>query len=217
MFMDDLIVATAAERQALLCQPLIQKALQGKVSRAAYLEFLAQAYHHVRHTVPLLMTCGAALPDRLAWLRDAIVDYIEDEAGHDAWILADIEAAGGDAKAVRNGGPSASTELMVSYAYDGFSRRNPVIFFGMAHVLEGTSVQLASQAAAVLQDSLRLPERAFTYLTSHGALDIEHTQTFARLVNRLDEAADRADIVHAARMFYRLYGDIFEAIDGVTA
>lgn len=217
MFMDDLITGTTAERNALLGLPLIQKALRGQVSRAAYIEFLTQAYHHVRHTVPLLMTCGAHMPDRLAWLRDAIVDYIDEEAGHDEWILNDIDAAGGNAKAVRTGAPSPATELMVAYAYDGITRRNPVVFFGMAHVLEGTSVQLASQAAGVLRSALDLPPKAFTYLTSHGSLDIEHTKTFANLVNRLDAPADRHDILHAARMFYRLYADIFRGVDEVAA
>ncbi|MDY0870686.1 TenA family transcriptional regulator [Dongia rigui] len=213
MFMDDLIAGTTAERNALLGVPLIHKALRGEVTRAAYIEFLTQAYHHVRHTVPLLMTSGARMPQRLAWLRDAIVEYIDEETGHDEWILADIDAAGGDASAVRTGTPSAATELMVAYAYDGITRRNPVVFFGMAHVLEGTSVQLASQAAGVLRQSLNLPQKAFTYLTSHGSLDIEHTKTFADLVNRLDVAEDRSDILHAARMFYRLYADIFRGVE----
>ncbi|MBI2254398.1 MAG: iron-containing redox enzyme family protein [Proteobacteria bacterium] len=213
MFMDDLIAGTTAERNALLGVPLIQKALRGEVTRAAYIEFLAQAYHHVRHTVPLLMTSGARMPQRLSWLRDAIVEYIDEEAGHDEWILADIDAAGGNAAAVRDGAPSTATELMVAYAYDGITRRNPVMFFGMAHVLEGTSVQLASQAAGVLRQSLDLPQKAFTYLTSHGSLDIEHTKTFAGLVNRLDAPEDRRDILHAARMFYRLYADIFRGVE----
>lgn len=217
MFMDDLITGTSAERNALLSVPLIQSALQSKVSRAAYIEFLTQAYHHVRHTVPLLMTCGARMPERLSWLREAIVEYIDEEAGHDEWILSDIKVAGGDADAVRRGKPSQPTELMVAYAYDGITRRNPVVFFGMAHVLEGTSVQLASHAAEILRKTLDLPAKAFTYLTSHGSLDIEHTKTFANLVNRLDAPEDQADILHAAKMFYKLYADIFRGIEGASA
>ena len=216
MFMDDLIAGTTLERNTLLGVPLIQKALRGEVTRKAYIEFLAQAYHHVCHTVPLLMTCGARMPQRLSWLRDAIVEYIDEEQGHDEWILADIDAAGGNAAKVREGTPSPATELMVAYAYDGITRRNPVVFFGMAHVLEGTSVQLASQAAGVLQKSLDLPSKAFTYLTSHGSLDIEHTKTFAGLVNKLDAPQDRADILHAARIFYRLYADIFRGVEAVA-
>ncbi len=38
---------------------------------------------------------------------------------------------------------------MVAYVYDYIARRNPVGFFGMVHVLEGTSTALATTAAQV--------------------------------------------------------------------
>jgi len=80
-------------------------------------------------------------------------------------------------------------------------------------VLEGTSTAVASQAADALRRSLALPPQAFSYLTSHGALDQEHTRFFATLVNRLNEAGDREALIHGARVFYRLYGDVFRELD----
>jgi pyrroloquinoline quinone (PQQ) biosynthesis protein C len=179
---------------------------------ASYVAFLAQAYHHVRHTVPLLRACRGHLPARLAWMRRAIDEYIEEEAGHDEWILGDIAACGGDPDAVRNGQPSAATELMVAYAWDTVMRGNPVGFFGMVHVLEGTSVALALEAADRIQSKLRLPDAAFTYLRSHGLLDQEHTKHLASLLDELDDAGDRAAVTHAARMFFKLYGDVFRSL-----
>jgi heme oxygenase len=217
MFHDELVARTGAERDGLIALSLIQDALRGQVTRAQYLEFLAQAYHHVRHTVPLLMACGLRLPERLAWLRAGIVRYIEEEAGHDEWILDDIRNTGGDAEGVRRGDPSHATEVMVAYAYDGILRRNALNFFGMAFVLEGTSVQLATRAAGTIRQALNLPENAMTYLTSHGVLDIDHTKTFAGLMNRLDAVEDRETIVRAAKTFYRLYADIFRDIGPVAA
>jgi pyrroloquinoline quinone (PQQ) biosynthesis protein C len=82
----------------------------------------------------------------------------------------------------------------------------------MAHVLEGTSVALATKAASALQTALGLPDAAFTYLTSHGELDIDHTATFAQLMNRLEDEDDRADVIRSAKTFFRLYGDIFRSI-----
>jgi pyrroloquinoline quinone (PQQ) biosynthesis protein C len=182
------------------------------VTRAQYVSFLEQAYHHVRHTVPLLMICAARLPDRLEWLREAAVDYIEEEIGHDQWILNDLAACGADREEVRRSAPGMATDVMVGYAFDTVQRRNPLGFFGMAHVLEGTSVALATRAASVLQATLGLPSAAFTYLTSHGELDVDHTANFARLMNRLDDPDDRTDVVRAAKTFFRLYGDIFRSI-----
>jgi len=212
MFHDELLAATAQDRQALLTTPIIQAALGGRVTRAQYVDFLTQAYHHVRHTVPLLMICAARLPGRLDWLRKASVDYIEDEIGHDEWILDDLAACGADADGIKRSEPGMATDVMVGYAFDTVQRRNPLGFWGMAHVLEGTSVALASQAADSLQQALTLPDKAFTYLRSHGVLDIDHTAQFARLMNRLEEDGDRADVIRAAKTFFRLYGDIFRSI-----
>ena len=101
---------------------------------------------------------------------------------------------------------------MVAYAYDTIARRNPVAFFGMVLVLEGTSVALALSAADRIQACLGLPDGAFTYLRSHGVLDREHTHHLAALLDRVDDPADQSAVVHAARMFYRLYGDIFRGL-----
>lgn len=211
-FHDRLLHETREAREAMFAAPIIQGAMRGVVSVPSYVAFLTQAWHHVRHTVPLLNACRAALPARLAWMRPAFDEYVEEETGHDAWILSDIAASGGDPSAVRGGRPAPATEVMVAYAYDTIARGNPLGFLGMVHVLEGTSVALALAAADRIQAGLGLPETAFTYLRSHGTLDQSHTAHYADLVDRLDDDGDRDAIVHAARMFYRLYGDVFREL-----
>ena len=211
-FYERLLKQTTDARRSLLATPIIQGCLRGEVSLPSYLAFLREAYHHVRHTVPLLQATKAALPARHAWLRAPLDEYIAEEAGHDEWILADIAACGGDAQVVRHGRPGVATEVMVAYAYDTIARGNPLGFFGMVHVLEGTSVSLALLAADAIQAPLRLPDAAFGYLRSHGTLDQQHTAHFARLMERIEDARDQDDIVHAARVFFHLYGDVFRGL-----
>ena len=203
---------TAAERDHLLTAPVLQLAVDGKLSLQTYIAFLTQAYHHVKHTVPLLMACGARLPERHEWLRSAIAEYIEEELGHQEWILNDLAACGADPEAVRHGQPALATELMVAYVYDRIARHNPVSFFGMVNVLEGTSIALATRAASAIRGSLGLPPAAFSYLNSHGSLDQEHIRFFEGLMNRLDADEDREAVVHTARVVYRLYGDMFRSL-----
>ncbi|XKE45326.1 iron-containing redox enzyme family protein [Halomonas organivorans] len=205
--------ATRDERDWLLAAPLVTRALQGEVDRDEYLAFLGQAYHHVRFTVPLMMDCGARLPERLGWLREALVEYIDEEHGHERWILDDIRAAGGDPEAAAAATPDPATTLMVAYVRDRIAHGNPVGFFGMVQVLEGTSTAVATQAADRLQASLGLPDDALRYLTSHGSLDIGHLAFFEGLIDRLDDA-DLAEVIETARMVYRLYGAMFR---GITA
>jgi pyrroloquinoline quinone (PQQ) biosynthesis protein C len=211
-FFENLRAAVADEQNYLLSTPIIHDALNGDITRAQYVAFLKEAYFHVKHTVPLLMACGARLGDDREWLRAAVAHYIDDEYGHEQWILNDIRACGADADAIRDGEPSPATEFMVSYAWDTIQRRNPAGFFGMVYVLEGTSVALATQAADTIQEKLGLPPRAFTYLQSHGSLDQEHIRFLEDLINRFDSVADQTAIVHCARRFFYLYAQIFRSL-----
>ena len=208
-FFNQLLEETEEERASLFEIPFVQHGAKGELSLKSYIAFLTEAYHHVKHTTPLLMACGAKVPHNMEWLRDAMAHYIEEELGHQEWILNDIEVCGGDREAVRNGIPGMSAELMCAYAYDIVQRRNPIGFLGMVLVLEGTSIELATKAAKATQANLGLPDKAFTYLTSHGSLDISHMQFYQSLVNRLEREDDRRFVIHTAKRFYKLYGDIF--------
>lgn len=211
-----LVRETEPLQRELLEIPFCRAAVEGDLSREEYIAFLTEAYHHVRHTVPLLMACGARLSSEREWLRTAVAEYIDEELGHEQWILADIAAAGGDADAVRRSRPGLACELLVSYAYDSIARGDPLAFFGMVHVLEGTSVLAATRAANALQSSLRLPAKAFTYLSSHGELDQDHVGFFAGLMDRLQTPAEQECVLHAARVFFRLYGDVFRGLEPRT-
>lgn len=211
-FFEELTNATRIEREYLLKSPLIEAALRGEVDREDYLAFLSQAYHHVRFTVPLLMACGARLPERLEWLREAIITYLNEEYGHEQWILADIRASGGDPAIATGHAPLPATAAMVSCAWDVVQRGNPVGFFGMVFVLEGTSIAMATRAADALRNRFGLHADAFRYLYSHGSLDEQHVEFLRALLDRLEEPDDRAAVVDAARRFYRLYAEIFRSL-----
>lgn len=211
-FFQHLQQATAEEARGLYSVPQIIDALEGRIGREVYIDYLTQAYHHVRHTVPLMQAAKARLDSRHSFYRDALDAYIEEETGHEAWILDDIAAAGGDRESARLSKPRPETEAMVAYAYDQVRHHNPMSFFGMVYVLEGTSIALASRGAEAVQKSLGLPPAAFRYLTSHGALDIEHMSFFENLMQSVDEPTDQAAIIAMGKRIFFLFADVFRAI-----
>lgn len=211
-FHQQLVEQTSQARDYLLSAPVIARCFQGDISLDDYVGFLKEAYHHVKHTTPLLMSVGALLPDQKEWLREAVAEYIEEELGHQEWILNDISRCGYDKEQARHSKPSFATEMMVAYAYDSIRRINPLCFFGMVLVLEGTSTAMADQAANSIAAKLGLPKKAFSYLTSHGALDQEHIKFFAGLMDKITDPAEQQLIVHAANRFYRLYAEIFRSL-----
>lgn len=196
---------TAAERQHLLSSPVINLCYHGGINHEMYIAFLTQAYYHVSHTVPLLMCAGSRLPASHETVRGAIAEYIEEEYGHQEWILNDIRACDGDAEKVRHGTPGLPIEMMIAYLYHRIERVNPMSIFGMVHVLEGTSVAIATPIASQLQTTLALPEQATTYLRSHGALDQDHLRFFASLMDTVTDPEDQTAIIHTARRVYHLY------------
>ncbi len=211
-FFERLQSETKTYQDELFAIPFVKKAIAGEISLDTYVAFLTQAFYHVRHTVPLLMTTGGRLESRYEWLRTATGEYISEEVGHHEWILGDIAACAADAEVVHNGQPELPCELMVAYAYDVAQRRNPIGFFGMVHVLEGTSVRAATQAANRIQVALGLHDEAMTYLTTHGDLDQDHVGFFEKLMNDVTDAADQDWIVHCAKNFFTLYGNMFRAL-----
>lgn len=211
-FFDEIESASASARGRLEQTPAVARCLAGEVEMQTYQAFLVEAFHHVRHTVPLLMACGSRLPERLEWLREAIVHYIDEEVGHQEWILNDLQQLGVDKEQVRHGKPSLATELMVSYAYDTVARGNPVGLFGMVYALEKTSSTIATYAAGQIAGALDLPAKAMSYMVSHGSLDVTHMQDFEKLMNRLDDDGDKAAVLHAVGVFYELYTRIFASL-----
>jgi pyrroloquinoline quinone (PQQ) biosynthesis protein C len=211
-FCDRLNAETRDCQERLASHPFIRAGLAGELALSSYMAFLHEAYHHVRHTAPIFMTAGARCTGAYEWLRKPLVEYMEEEIGHDEWILNDIEACGGNREQAKVSKPSEPIELMVAFTYDVAQRQNPIGVFGMVHCLEGTSIQVATPAAEALQKGLGLPPQAFTYLSSHGSLDIEHYEFFKGLMNQVTDRADQDWIIHCARRVFNLYTAMFDTL-----
>lgn len=215
-FFERLERETSAERLALYSVPQLVDGVSGQITRETYVAYLAEAYHHVSQTVPLLTAARDRMDAAHAPFRAALDEYIAEETGHEKWVLNDIARSGGDAEAVRTGAPRPATELMVAYAHDYVSRINPMGMFGMVYVLEGTSIALATHGAGAVSKALGLGPECFSYLSSHGSLDQEHMKFFAGLMDTVEDPADQAAILHVARRIFVLFADMFRSIPHET-
>ena len=210
-FYDRLIAETEKERIGFTSIPLICEALRSGASRELYIDFLTQAYHHVKHTFPELAFAAARTTDEA--YQDALVEYMEEERGHEKWILNDIQAMGGSAASVRDGTPGIACRVMVGYTYYAIEWLSPYAMLGSVHVLEGMSTLLADKTADAIQSSLAPRGKdGFSYLRSHGALDIEHVAFFKKLVNTLTDTRTQQIVIDESKVFYRLYGDIYHEL-----
>ncbi len=211
-FHDKLVSGTKENQQHLISSPIILACLSGAIDLNSYQAFLTQAYHHVRHTVPLLRDFRSKLTPNEIWLEPHLDEYIEEEMGHEEWIVNDLVACGFSREHALATGANSATQAMVDHAYQLIASGRGMGFWGMVFVLEGTSVALALKAADQIQESLALPDAAFSYLRSHGTLDESHTAHFADLMNLIEDLDTQSLIIEEAKNFFRLYAEIFRTL-----
>lgn len=213
-FYDRLMAETQAARDAFFSIPIVLEAAGNGVDRDLYIAYLTEAYHHVRHTCPLLAHALAHCPKHDTAYRAALLEYLDEEQGHEEWILDDIAHLGGDAEAVRRGDGDWPVRAMVAWVYYAVEFLNPYSMLGMVLVLEGTSVDIASAGADAVRKRLGMTaeEGGFSYLTSHGALDREHIVFFQNLVNTVEGEENRRAIIDTANMVYALWGEMFAGL-----
>ena len=209
---------TAADRDFLLAAPVIRRCLAGEVTRELYVAFLTQAWHHVRHTVPLLMAVGSRLPDRHAWLRDAVLHYLEEETGHDEWVLNDIEAAGGDrggGRRVAAGGRDRGDDrLRVRHRDAPQSRRL------LRHGARAGGHQRLARAHAAdrIQSGARPCRRGRSRTCAATANSTRSTSTTWRGSSSVStDGEDRRAVIRCAKGIYWLYGHVFRSLEAVGA
>ncbi len=211
-FFERLQNETQREREIFITRPLIQTAIQEGVSVDLYRDYLTQAYHHVKFTCPLLGLALSQCPVQDRDYRAALIEYIDEEKGHEEWILNDIEALGGNKDRVRNCAPNLPNKAMCAYVHYAITNISPYALMGMVHVLEGMSVVLADKAAETIRKTIAAEndEKGFSYLKSHGALDQEHVVFFENTVNKIQCPDAQQAVIDTAKMVYRLWGDMFD-------
>ncbi|MBS0242694.1 MAG: AMP-binding protein [Proteobacteria bacterium] len=211
-FYQQLEAATATDRQEFLNIPVIGSALRNGAPRQLYLDYLAEAYHHVKHTFPELSLAASLTGDEC--YQDALFEYMDEERGHEKWILEDIAALGGNPVAVRNSLPSIPCRAMVGYTYYAIEHISPYAMLGSVHVLEGMSIALADKIADAVKTSLGIADgqKGFSYLRSHGALDVEHVAFFRKLADTITDADAQRVIIETSRTIYHLFGNVLREL-----
>jgi hypothetical protein len=176
----DLLRQTAEARHAFMALPLIQDVLKNGASKGLYLDFLGQAYHHVRNTAPLLALAAARCDSEDYLYQSALFEYIEEERGHELWILEDIQAMGGDPEQVRRSAPRLPCKVMIGHAYYVVDHISPYGLLGMIHVLEGMAVALAGKVSQLFVTLSGPPTRAALNILRHMGTLMLTTPSFSR-------------------------------------
>jgi len=154
-----------------------------------YLAYLAVMHGVLRASVPLMERAAARcaeLGDRdpvAAPLERYLLEHIEEERGHDNWLLDDLAALGGRPADVLAEQPSPTVARLVGAQYYWIEHHHPVALLGYIAVLEDNAP--AGWLADRVADTAGVPDTALRTLREHAELDDGHTAALFGLLDTL--------------------------------
>ena len=218
-FFITLVEMTDASRRDLELIPKVHSMMNHGLTLAEYRGFLHDLYHIVWHFCPVMSAAAARCDDRFRDVRYDLYERIEEEKGHDSWVLEDIEALGGDVRAVRETPPSPPAQAMIAFNYYASDRVHPCSVLGMLYMLEVVSSVYGGRVSDSIARALgrNVENGGFKFLSSHATMDLDHMAKLNRLVKTIDDAGAQNAIVNATRVNFHQFGQLFREGGGLSA
>jgi hypothetical protein len=210
-FFITLVEMTDASRREIETVPKIHSMIHHGLPLAEYQAMLHDLYHIVWHFCPIMAAAAARCDDRFRDVRFELYGRIEEEKGHEAWVLEDIEAVGGDVRGARENPPSAPVQAMIAFNYFGAERVHPCSVLGMLYMLEVVSSVYGGRVADSIAraQGREVAGGGFRFLSSHAAMDLDHMAKLNVLVKTIADPAAQAAIVNSTRVNFFQFGRMF--------
>ena len=210
-FFVSLVEETDAHRRALENEPRVHAMIHHGLALDEYRAFLHDLYHIVWHFCPVMAAAVARCSDEFRDVRYALYERIEEEKGHETWVLEDIEAVGGDVSAAGRMPPSVPVQAMIAFNYYATERVHPCSVLGMLYMLEVISSVYGGRVSDSIARALGRDVGAggFKFLTSHATMDVDHMASLNRLLKTITDPAAQAAIIRTTNVNFHQFGQIF--------
>jgi len=210
-FFITLLEATDANRRDLEAIPKVHAMVNHGLNLAEYQAFLHELYHIVWHFCPIMAAAASRMDDGFREVRYELYERIEEEKGHELWVLEDIAAVGGDVERARNEPPSAATQAMIAWNYYGADRKHPGSVLGMLYTLEVIASVYGGRVADSIARAIgrNVDGGGFRFLTSHATMDAEHMAKLNVLVKTIADPVAQQAIVESTRVNFYQFGQLY--------
>lgn len=212
-FFITLVETSDANRRALEDTPKVHAMIHNGLTLAEYRAFLRDLYHIVWHFCPVMGTAAARCDDRFRETRYELYGRIEEEKGHEDWVIEDIEAIGGDVRGAREFAPSAPVQAMIAFNYYSAERVHPCSVLGMLYVLEVVASVYGGRVAESIARSIgrSVDGGGFRFLSSHATMDVDHLAKLNRLLKTIEDPAAQAAIINSTCVNFHQFTQLFSA------
>jgi hypothetical protein len=184
-----------------------------------YPEFLFTLHCIMRAGVPLMEVAlgrARAMATRdpvSATLATYLEKHINEERGHDEWLLEDMEYLGQDRAAILARFPSATVAGMIGAQYYWILHYHPVVLMGFLAPLEGHPP--TTELIEELITRTGHDRKAFRTLLLHAELDPDHGDEINQLLDDLVMTPEQSDALALSAMYtvHMLARTTDEAVD----
>jgi Iron-containing redox enzyme len=187
--------------------------------RELYPDYLVTMHGVIRASVPLMeraLDRSRELADRdaaAAGLAAYLEHHVDEERGHDDWLLEDLAALGRSREEVLAVPPSSAIAALVGAQYYWIEHYHPVALLGYIGLLEGYPPTIADVAA--LMERTGYPREAFRTVIRHAELDPLHRDDFDEALDGLPLPPEQSTLVavsglYTVQAFTRVFDDMLE-------
>jgi pyrroloquinoline quinone (PQQ) biosynthesis protein C len=212
-FFARLVEETDEARRAFETHPTLQEAVASGLSLDRYRALLLELYPIVWAFNPVCAAAASRMADTHRDVRYFLYEHMQEEKGHEQWVLADLEAIGVTPSDARAHEPSPDTLALVGYNHWAADRRHPCSVLGMLYALEVIASVYGGPFASAIRESLLLQgARGVSFIESHATLDTQHMAELRVLLNTVHDQPARDAVIESAKVNFHHLTRIVEAL-----
>jgi pyrroloquinoline quinone (PQQ) biosynthesis protein C len=212
-FFGDLVVRTDEARRDFETHPVILDAVANGMTFERYRKLLLELYHVVWHFNPACAAAASRMPDEFRQVRYFLYEHMQEESGHEQWVVNDLEAVGVGLAVIASHPPSLDTLALNGFNYWAADRRHPCSVLGMLYALEVIASVYGGTFASAIRESLLLEDdRGVSFISSHATMDMEHMATLRQVLNTVTDPAAQEAIAETVLVNFHLITRVFAAV-----
>jgi pyrroloquinoline quinone (PQQ) biosynthesis protein C len=209
----ELVTRTDESRRAFENHPVVMDAVANGMSLERYRKLLLELYHVVWHFNPVCAAAASRIADAHKPVRYFLYEHMQEEKGHEEWVLNDLQAMGVEPAITLAHAPQPFTLALNGYNYWAADRKHPCSVLGMLYALEVIASVYGGPFANALKERLFLEgERGVSFINSHATLDAEHMAELREILNLLEDDAAREAVVESVLVNFHHFTRILEAV-----
>lgn len=212
-FFIELVSRTDESRRAFENHPVVADVVAAGMSLEQYRKFLLELYHVVWHFNPVTAAAASRIADTHRAVRYFLYDHMQEEKGHEQWVLADLQAMCVTEEECLAHAPHPFTLALNGYNYWAADRRHPCSVLGMLYALEVVASVYGGPFTSAMKERLFLQdERGVSFIGSHASLDAQHMAELRVILDPIDDSAAREAIVESTTVNFHHFTRIFETL-----